>query len=108
MISAEDTIFLRWFTNRLVFRYGVDNSDLNFQKFYGLLQKIQGPLSINIPSEDLDKIICKYYADFYLEKSDSMGYSEQERTKLRKQVLDLCYDIVNKNVPQGTDFFIKN
>ena len=108
MIEEQDDTFLKWFTNILIFRYGIDNTDSNFQKFYSLLNKMQGPISINITEKELDKIICKYYADFYLDKSDSMGFSDEERIKLRQQILDLSYDVVNKNVPDNMDFFIKN
>jgi hypothetical protein len=46
---------------------------------------------------DLDKIIIKYYADFYLDKDNELGlgYTDQERNILRITVKSVTQDILD-------------
>lgn len=105
MSDKEDTTFVKWYINRLVFKYKVP-LDQNFKKFYSLLHKSNNAKKICLLASDLDKIISKYYADFFLDKSENMGYTEEERKKLREHILQISYDILNNKVPSDQDKII--
>lgn len=98
MFDKEESTFLKWYMNRLIFRYKVP-LDQNFKRFYSLTYKANTDKNIVIAPQDLDKIISKYYADFFLDKSENMGYTEEERTKLRQFIVSITTDIINNRVP---------
>jgi len=53
--------------------------------------------------DDIDLIIAKYHVDFFLDKIPELniGYTNDERDKIREQTKLLVMDIVNRNVPNG-------
>ena len=96
-MDLKDRKFLIWLANRLVFKHGYGKEEAVIRKLVSLSS--QNP--INISSEDLDKIISKYYAGFFLEKTEdcNIGYNEDERNHIRTYVKSLIVDIINKNIP---------
>jgi len=99
-IADTDILFLKWLYNRLIHKYGTGESEDISIRLKSIINHLSLPFSIDISTEDLDKIINKYYADFYLDKSETLGFTEEERNSLRKQIREMCEDIVNKNIGQ--------
>jgi len=68
------------------------------------IKNLLSPKKISISNNDLDKIISKYYVDFYLEKGEdnnfNVGFSEKERNDLRNVIRSLTTDIMNFNLPK--------
>lgn len=100
----EDIKFLYWLGQRLVYIHHYNNQDIIILKLKELIQKLlkNNNNNIVISSENLDKILAKYYVDFYLEKSETLGFTAEERNNLRKHILDICQDIVSLNIPSET------
>lgn len=98
MIEDKDTEFLRWLLNRLRYLHKEDVSILS--KLEDILVHLSQPVSISIEQKDLDKILNKYYTDFFMDKSENWGFSEEDRERLRKQMICLCEDMVNRNIPK--------
>lgn len=99
-LEDKDITYLKWLYNRLKYRYSSEDSLL--QNLESIIKKISPPLSISIDEDSLDKILSKYYVDFYLEKEDSsnIGFNQEERIKLRSTILNLTKDIVNLTIPK--------
>jgi hypothetical protein len=84
--------------------HGYDANDTVVFQLNKAIKNLLSPQKISMSNNDLDKIISKYYVDFYLEKQEdnnfNVGFSDQERNNLRKTILDLVTDIMNFNVPK--------
>jgi hypothetical protein len=97
IISLKEILYLEWIFNRLVYRFNDDKFDLETSK--KILGKIKKP-NFNIDDDKLDKIISKYYIDFYLDKQNNIGYTHTERSNLRLMIRNLVDDIIHKRVPE--------
>lgn len=89
-----------WLKNRCCFRYKepMASQTINFLLMLeNTFNKIE---NCNIPQEDLDKIITKYYFDFTFDKindpsyGSSMGFDERDRQVLRHNISNIYKDIV--------------
>ena len=101
--------FLSWLEQRLIYKHSYDRNDITIVSIQKLISFLQPkPYLMDICTEDLDKIISKYYADFTIDGSDylSFGYTESQRERLRADVRNLVNDVVNKNIPK--EFLIKD
>jgi hypothetical protein len=100
----EDIKFLRWLGQRLIHLHGYNANDTVVFQLNKAIKNFLSPPKISMSNNDLDKIISKYYVDFYLEKQEdnnfNVGFSDQERNNLRKTIRDLVTDIMNFNVPK--------
>jgi hypothetical protein len=96
IISIKEILYLEWIFNRLVYRFKDDKFDLETSK--KILGKIKKP-NFDIEDSMLDKIISKYYTDFYLDKQDNIGFTNIERLNLRSMIRNLVDDIIHKRVP---------
>lgn len=98
-MDPQDKQFLLWLANRLVFKHGYDKNDSIIKKILALGS--QKAFVIN--DIDLDKIISKYYAGFFLDKSEdyNLGYTDKERNDIRNHVKSLVVDIVERNIPSN-------
>ena len=100
----QDIEFLEWLSKRLVYRYRYHENDIEIKQLRSIVNRLKSKNSIKISNSDLDKIIAKYYVDFFLNKEPygdtSIGYTNQERDSLRKNIRSLVFDVVNKNIPQ--------
>jgi hypothetical protein len=96
IISIKEILYLEWIFNRLVYRFKDDKFDLETSK--NILGKIKKP-NFDIEDSMLDKIISKYYTDFYLDKQDNIGFTNIERLNLRSMVRNLVDDVIHKRVP---------
>ncbi len=100
----EDIEFLRWLSQRLIHLHEYDANDTVVFQLNKAIKNLLSPQKISMSNNDLDKIISKYYVDFYLEKQEdnnfNVGFSDQERNNLRKMIRDLVTDIMNFNVPK--------
>lgn len=100
-MDTQDKDFLVWLSNRLVYKHGYKEDDAVVSK---LIQLSESDCISSISDEELDLIISKYYADFFLDKADDIGfgYTDIEREDIRKKIRSLVYDINNKNIPLNT------
>jgi hypothetical protein len=100
----QDIEFLQWLSRRLIYRYGYHQNDDVIKNLSNISNKLKSKHSIKISDTDLDKIIGKYYVDFFLNKEPygdtSIGFTNKERETLRKNIRNLTFDIVNKNIPR--------
>jgi hypothetical protein len=90
LINIDEIIYIEWVFNRLCYRFKDSHFDINKAK--NILKKIKSP-NLHIEDKELEKIIAKYYQDFYLEKELNIGFTEQERKELRLFVKNLFKDI---------------
>jgi hypothetical protein len=97
IISFKEILYLEWIFNRLVYRFKDDAFDLETSK--NILSKIKKP-NFNIDDDILDKIISKYYVDFYLDKNNNIGFTDAERSNLRSTIKNLVDDVIHKRVPE--------
>ena len=102
----DKKIWIGWLINRLIYKHNYQPDD----EVIVQLSKLQLDLpqnKISITTNDLDKILAKYYVDFNLDACEDlkMGFSERERDNLRSTVLSIVNYIITKNSPQ--DFIIK-
>jgi hypothetical protein len=99
----QDIKFLQWLSSRLVYRYGYSQNDDVIKNLSVVCDKLQFKHSITMPVADLDKIIAKYYVDFFLNKEEhedtNIGFTKQERNLLRQNIRNLITDVINKNIP---------
>ncbi len=94
----EDKLnFIQWLCNRLVNKYFYTENDPIISSLYELKLLLSQLKDISINDMDLDKIIIKYYADFYLDKDNELGfgYTDQERNILRITVKSVTQDILD-------------
>lgn len=100
----EDINFLRWLSQRLIHLHGYHANDTVVFRLNEAIKNLLSPKRISISNDDLDKIISKYYVDFYLDKGQdnnfNVGFSDKERHDLRKTIRNLTADIVNFNIPK--------
>lgn len=111
ILADKDITFLKWLYNRLVYRYNLAESDNICTSLKNIIHKVLCPININLSNSDLDKIISKYYVDFNLDKqildiNCNIGFTHEERIKLRNTIRSLVKDIINIDVPK--DFLIKD
>lgn len=102
----EDINFLRWLVQRLVHLHRYDVNDTIIIRLNQTIDSIlsKQKISIDISDNNLDKILSKYYADFYLDKTDSgnitIGYDDNSRSMLRNITRNLIEDVINLNIPK--------
>jgi len=107
-VNQEKIRFLEWLKKRMIHKYGCHQDDaivINLSKIIDNLTPKQ--YICDIDNHSLDKIIAKYWTDFNLDASSDIdiGFSENERIKLRDNIKNIVCDIINKNIPE--DFTIK-
>jgi hypothetical protein len=97
-MENKDRDFLLWLSNRLIYKHGYPSDDMVVSK---LIEISSSDCELNIDDSELDMIISKYYIDFFLDKTNdgNMGFTEDERQTLRKQIRCLVVDVNNKNIP---------
>lgn len=103
----DRVLFLDWFINRLLYKhnYSSDSAVVYYLKEIKKDLAEQHTKKIDIDQKNLDKIIQKYYVDFFFDKDKDLGFTEEERNRLRQVCLDLSTDIINYkhlNKGQGT------
>ena len=94
MICIEDISHLEWLINRIINKFGDRDSDDHIVYAKDIIQRLYSS-QININDHDLDQIITKYYADFFMDKCELWGFTQEERQNLRTQIRDICQDIIN-------------
>jgi hypothetical protein len=104
MEKDDDVQFLKWLISRLIYRYSHIKSDNIIFRIENVIQKLVTAPKPDVTDDELDKIISKYYVDFYLDKGDSLniGYTRQERNTLREQIRCLVIDVMARNIPKDT------
>lgn len=90
---------LDWISNRLLYKYRESEEAEIFQKIQTIKNYIidRSEISLDINKEQLDTILVKYYADFYLDSSDyvQIGYTEDQRNGIRNSVLSMAKEILD-------------
>jgi hypothetical protein len=104
MINIKDIMYLEWILNRLSYKF--KDKPEYIQEGRNILKKITNP-SIEIDDEVLDKILSKYFIDFNLDKTSSIGYDQKDRENLRSSVRGIVWDILHKNIPNWNEILIK-
>jgi hypothetical protein len=106
ILADKEILFLKWFYNRLIYHYRLAESDNISLFFKNIIEKVSQPITINISDKDLEKIISKYYVDFFLDKDltnqNCIGFTNEERINLKNITKNLAQDIINLNVPKET------
>lgn len=88
-----------WISNRLLYKYKEKQESEIFTKI-GLVKSYilsKNNHKISLTKNQLDDILSKYYADFYLDGSDDLkiGYTEKQRDDIRSSVLCMAQDILD-------------
>lgn len=88
--------FIEWLINRLIHKHRYAMEDSIVQSLVDIKHTLKYQQAIDINDQSLDKIISKYYADFYLDKCDDMtiGFTDDERTSLRQSIKNIVRDIL--------------
>lgn len=104
MLHIKDILYLEWIFNRLVHRFKDDPKYVQAAK--AILNKIKKP-SIVISDCNLDKILSKYFIDFNLQKTETVGFDDKDREELRKSIRLIVSDILVNNIPKDNEILIK-
>ena len=88
--------FIQWMINRLIYKHSYAEDDIIIQSLYELKDYHIRHQSIQITDVDLDKIISKYYTDFYFDKSEDfkIGFTDEDRKILRTTIRSITNDIL--------------
>lgn len=97
MLYKEDATFLKWIVNRLIHKFADSPKEWHIYYLKDIISRIENQ-DIQISNEDLNKILAKYYIDFFLDKTDTCGFTEDDRTSMRVTVKNICKDIINKTI----------
>lgn len=104
ILADKEILFLKWFYNRLIYHYRLAESDNIAIFFKNIIEKVSQPIALNISDNDFEKIISKYYVDFFLDKDltnqNCIGFTNEERMNLKKITKNLVQDIINVDVPK--------
>lgn len=103
-MDTRDISFIGWLINRLIYKHRYDRNDATIVSLQELKTKLAQPHKIDISERDLDKIIQKYYVDFFFQKDGDIGFTEEDRKKLRKTIINIADDIINKDIPRTQEF----
>lgn len=100
-LDLSDANFIDWLLSRLQYLHGYAKND----EILIRLNKIKDNIEIlctQYSDNDLDKIISKYFVDFYLDRdqSTSIGYSNTERDNLRNAIKQIIADAREHNIPK--------
>lgn len=100
-LSLSDANFINWLIYRLYFLHGYARDSDVLIKLYHIGTNIE-QLCSTFSDDDLDKIISKYFVDFYLDRDNSsaIGYTRQERDNLRNTIKQIVSDINKRNIPK--------
>jgi hypothetical protein len=103
MDRQDNSIFLYWLMNRLRYKHNYSVNDPVIVELSTIMKSMQNQELIDIQDSDLDKIISKYYIDFFLDKTEdfNVGYSENERSVFRTNIRSIVSDIINKDIPKN-------
>lgn len=105
MIDLRDILYLEWIFNRLLYRFKDDMKYVEAAK--GILNKIKKPPNIIIADDNLNKILSKYFIDFNLQKTGSVGFNDKDRAELRNSIRSIMSDILSNNIPTDKEILIK-
>jgi len=104
MIDIKDVLYLEWLFNRLLYRF--KDKEEYIRTGRNILKKITNP-KLNIENNLLDKILSKYFIDFNLHKTESIGYSDTDRETLRNNIKSIIQDIIDQKIPKDNEILIK-
>jgi hypothetical protein len=104
MITIEEMLHLEWIFNRLLYKHKEDPTYVDKAK--NILKKIKSP-KINITNNNLDKILSIYFIDFNLDKENNIGYTEEERQRLRLSIKSIIQDVLINNIPKNNQILFK-
>lgn len=96
MLNDEELFHLRWIINRIIYKYGDSKNDEHIVRLEKIIEKLYNK-DINISDDSLNMILGKYFVDFSFDKSEFLGFTEQERDLFRKQIRGICKDIMLHN-----------
>lgn len=103
---------LSWLKRRLLFK---NQEDINSQAILVVdsIDRLYNQLlNLSINEKDLDMILSKYYYDFLYDKSNAeegfaIGFSDEDRSKLRHNTTQICQDLIrhifNSNTSPSCD-----
>jgi uncharacterized linocin/CFP29 family protein len=102
MLEIKEINFLSWLMQRLINKYSLSKNHYIINSLNKIINKNTKKYFVDIDKQDLDLILSKYYADFFLDNCEhlNIGYSEKDRENLRVQILSMVSDIVNNNIPR--------
>lgn len=102
MSSNKELIdFVDWICNRLRFKYK-ETIDTDTVNKFDKIKSILGSKNINIrlSQDQLDNILCKYYADFYMDSCDNVniGYTDTQRDSIRQSIMSISKEILEASL----------
>lgn len=88
--------FIEWLINRLIYKHHYAENDSIIESLADIKYILKYKPAIDINDQCLDKIISKYYVDFYLDKCEDMtiGFTDDERKSLRQSIKNIVNDIL--------------
>lgn len=95
LLESSHSTFLEWLKNRLVYKHGYTINDPLIDQLDSLKESLCS--EINISDNQLDSIIVKYFADFYLDYTDDLkiGFTPDQRNKFRLSIRSILEDVNN-------------
>jgi hypothetical protein len=104
MISLRDIVYLEWIFNRLLYKFKDDSRYIEAAKI--VLNKIKCP-QISITDDNLNRILSKYFVDFNLQKTETIGFNDSDRKQLRTCIRSIIQDVLTNNIPKNEEILIK-
>lgn len=100
-IDLSDTKFIDWLISRLEYVHGYAQNNDIISRLKDIKDKLE-KYNIKYSDKDLDKIISRYFIDFYLTRDNSsfIGYTETERNNLRNSIKHIIEDVKLNNLPK--------
>lgn len=99
-MKKDQIEFIGWLAQRLIHKHLYHHDDLIVSKLNKIQQELLQDRGCDVNDTELDMIISRYYIDFNLDKSEdfSVGFSDDERKKLRTTIRSIVDDILNKRI----------
>lgn len=98
-----------WIRNRCLLRHNEHPSSKTIESLDKIFEYISNTEECGIDTAVLDKIIAKYYFDFYMDKSTNLdgfaiGFSDTDRHVLRNNILNIYRDISDYLIKQDNSY----
>jgi hypothetical protein len=103
LIDSSDIDFLYWLKQRLIYLHGYTTDNKSVSRLNLLITKLKDN-TIQLSTLEIDKIISQYFVDFNLTKDGTLniGYTDEERDRLRNDIMSIAIDFYKQNVPKET------
>lgn len=95
MAINVDKAFLKWLSNRLIYKYQEKDKDI-LDKIQ-IIIKYKHIINTDIDDTILEKICKKYHADWEFEESElNFGHSDESRQEIKNYTKNIIKDYINE------------